>query len=57
MGSGLGSSRGVRGEANYPKVRLQESRLMVRWWRLWSKKKAVEKEPMGSDSPKQLDYR
>ena len=45
MGSGLGSSRGVRGEANYPKVRLQESRLMVRWWRLWSKKKAVEKEP------------
>ena len=48
---------GVRGEANYPKVRLQESRLMVRWRRLWSKKKAVEKEPMGSDYEKQLDYR
>ena len=48
---------GVHGEANYPKVRLQESKLMVRWRRLWSKKKAVEKEPMGSDSEKQLDYR
>ena len=54
--SGLESSRGARGEANYPKIRLQERRLMVRWWRLWSKKKEVEKEPMGSDSQKQLGY-